>query len=216
MRLNHFICILKLFKSNLLCKFSVAVDLVSQKISYFDDRSATQKDNRRSLLDEYLLNPKLDLSDVVGMASDLLLTGVDTVIFIDFSIVKIELLFRFTHFFFVFIFIFSFFTFNTIFFFRFLFVPFNMRQTTYSTCFLLYHIARHPDVQEKLFQEAINVLPTYDTHELTADKLDKQLSYSKAVLKESFRLNPVSVGVGRITNTDLILSGYNLPKGVIY
>lgn len=40
------------------------------------------------------------------------------------------------------------------------------------------------------------------------------LSYSKAVLKETFRLNPVSVGVGRTTNTDLILSGYNVPKGV--
>lgn len=42
-----------------------------------------------------------------------------------------------------------------------------------------------------------------------------QLTYSKAVLKETFRLNPVSVGVGRITNTDLILNGYNVPKGVI-
>lgn len=87
-------------------------------------------------------------------------------------------------------------------------------QTTYSTSFLLYHIARHPHIQEKIYEEAINVLPNYDSHELTAEKLSKQLDYSRAVLKEAFRLNPVSVGVGRITNTDLTLGGYNVPKGV--
>lgn len=61
------------------CCFSVAVDLVSQKISYFDESSVAQKSGRRSLLDDYLLNPRLDLADVVGMACDLLLAGVDTV-----------------------------------------------------------------------------------------------------------------------------------------
>lgn len=60
-------------------EFSVAVDLVSQKISYFDERSSVHKESRRSLLDDYLLNPKLDLADVVAMACDVLLTGVDTV-----------------------------------------------------------------------------------------------------------------------------------------
>lgn len=60
--------------------FSVAVDLVSQKISYFDERNNTPNaQSRRSLLDDYLLNPKLDLADVVGMACDLLITGIDTV-----------------------------------------------------------------------------------------------------------------------------------------
>lgn len=90
----------------------------------------------------------------------------------------------------------------------------HIEQTTYSESFLLYHIARNPHVQEKVFQEALNVLPNYDTDKITADKLAHQLTYSKAVLKETFRLNPVSVGVGRASNTDLILSGYNVPKGV--
>lgn len=58
------------------------------------------------------------------------------------------------------------------------------------------------------------VLPDYDRDEITVDKMANQLSYSKAVLKETFRLNPVSVGVGRTTNTDLVLSGFNVPKGV--
>lgn len=91
---------------------------------------------------------------------------------------------------------------------------FTWNQTTYSTCFLLYHIARNPEVQEKLFAEAMAVIPNYETDEITAEKMNHQLSYSKAVLKESFRLNPVSVGVGRTTNTDLVLNGYNVPKGV--
>lgn len=59
--------------------YSIAVHLVSQKISFFDERSNVHTQQRRSLLDEYLTNPKLDLADIVGMACDLLLAGVDTV-----------------------------------------------------------------------------------------------------------------------------------------
>lgn len=69
--------------------FSVAVDLVSQKISYFDESNGAQKADRRSLLDDYLLNPKLDLADVVGMACDLLLTGVDTVHFTQITLFRV-------------------------------------------------------------------------------------------------------------------------------
>lgn len=58
---------------------SVAVDLVSQKISFFDEENGAQERSRRSLLDDYLLNPKLDLADVVGVACDILMTGIDTV-----------------------------------------------------------------------------------------------------------------------------------------
>lgn len=89
----------------------------------------------------------------------------------------------------------------------------NRLQTTYSTCFLLYHLARNKDAQEKVFAEAMEIIPNYDD-EITAEKMSTKLTYSKAVLKETFRLNPVSVGVGRLTNTDLILSGYHVPKGV--
>lgn len=59
--------------------FSVAVDLVSQKINYFDEKDDVRKDAQRSLLDDYLLNPRLDLADVVAMTCDVLLAGVDTV-----------------------------------------------------------------------------------------------------------------------------------------
>lgn len=62
----------------------MAIDLVNQKISYYDDNVSKINPSNKSytsLLEEYLQNPKLDLSDIVGMASDLLLAGIDTVVF---------------------------------------------------------------------------------------------------------------------------------------
>lgn len=60
---------------------SVAVDLVEQKVASL--RRAAVNGGRagaaRSILEEYLANPKLQVADVVGMASDVLLAGVDTV-----------------------------------------------------------------------------------------------------------------------------------------
>lgn len=56
----------------------IAFELVMAKLNYFHDDS--QK-NGKSLLDGYLGNPNLNLQDVVGMACDLLLAGVDTVSF---------------------------------------------------------------------------------------------------------------------------------------
>lgn len=35
------------------------------------------------------------------------------------------------------------------------------------------------------------------------------------MLKETFRLNPISIGVGRILNKDTILSGYMVPKETV-
>lgn len=51
------------------------------------------------------------------------------------------------------------------------------------------------------------------TQPITGDVL-AQAQYARAVLKEVFRMNPISVGVGRISSQDLTLSGYNVPKGV--
>lgn len=53
---------------------------MSQKINFFDEKDDNvRKESQRSLLDDYLLNPRLDLADVVAMTCDVLLTGVDTV-----------------------------------------------------------------------------------------------------------------------------------------
>lgn len=62
----------------------MAVDFVTQKLTYFDEADNIGKvDNRgeksKSLLDEYLKNPNIDLADITGMAGDMLLAGIDTV-----------------------------------------------------------------------------------------------------------------------------------------
>lgn len=46
-------------------------------MTFFDD---SERENRTiSLLESYLSSPELDLRDIVGMAADFLLAGIDTV-----------------------------------------------------------------------------------------------------------------------------------------
>ncbi|XP_049865928.1 cytochrome P450 302a1, mitochondrial isoform X2 [Pectinophora gossypiella] len=85
--------------------------------------------------------------------------------------------------------------------------------TAYSTAFALYHLSRNPKCQEKLFEEAVKVFPTKDTP-LTADVLSKA-SYVRSCVKESLRLNPVSIGVGRLLQKDIVLKGYLIPKDTV-
>ncbi|XP_071640318.1 cytochrome P450 302a1, mitochondrial [Temnothorax longispinosus] len=118
---------------------------------------------KQSLLKEYLKNEALDIKDIVGMACDMLLAGVDT--------------------------------------------------TTYSTSFALYHLARNPAVQEKLRSEAAALLP--DPMSPITTEILRNATYVKAAIKETFRLNPISVGIGRILQTDVVLSGYRVPKGTV-
>ncbi|XP_017009646.2 cytochrome P450 302a1, mitochondrial isoform X1 [Drosophila takahashii] len=84
--------------------------------------------------------------------------------------------------------------------------------TSYASAFLLYHVARNPEVQQRLYEEAKRVLPN-PKDQLSMDALRTDITYTRAVLKESLRLNPIAVGVGRILNQDAIFSGYFVPKG---
>lgn len=147
---------------------SVAVDLVSQKLSDFKDTSMAATENpsslsRTCLMEKYLKNPNLDLYDVVGTAVDFLLAGIDT--------------------------------------------------TSYSAAFALYHISRHPLVQQRIFEESLKIMEQPDSP-ILADSLKVGIPYTRAVLKEVFRLNPISVGFGRILSKDLVLGGYHVPKKV--
>ncbi|KAI5631963.1 cytochrome p450 domain-containing protein [Phthorimaea operculella] len=83
--------------------------------------------------------------------------------------------------------------------------------TAYSTAFALYHLSRNPACQEKLYKEAVTLLPSKDSV-LTAETLSKA-SYVRSCVKESLRLNPVSIGVGRLLQKDIVLKGYLIPKG---
>ncbi|XP_017795062.1 PREDICTED: cytochrome P450 302a1, mitochondrial-like [Habropoda laboriosa] len=136
---------------------AVALELVSSK------RKDMEVQYSKSFLNSYLENSALDIKDVVGMACDMLLAGIDT--------------------------------------------------TTYSTAFTLYHLAKNQDIQEKLRSEAMQLLDHHN-QQITVEVL-RNASYTKAVIKESLRLNPISIGVGRILQTDVILNGYQVPKGTV-
>lgn len=62
----------------------MAVEFVTQKLTYFNEADADKQGMKlekqsKSLLEEYLKNPNIDLADITGMAGDMLLAGIDTV-----------------------------------------------------------------------------------------------------------------------------------------
>ncbi|XP_076656790.1 putative cytochrome P450 12a5, mitochondrial [Halictus rubicundus] len=77
--------------------------------------------------------------------------------------------------------------------------------------FLLYHLARNPRTQRKLYDEIINVLPTNDSP-LTEDAL-REMHYLKACLQESLRLRPAFPYFTRLLPKTISLHGYTIPKG---
>jgi ecdysteroid 25-hydroxylase CYP302A1 len=89
----------------------------------------------------------------------------------------------------------------------------SVHTTSYSTGFALYHIAKNKHVQDLMYEEANKVLPN-ENDEITSQIMNTEIPYTRAVLKETFRLNPISIGIGRILNHDTIFGGYLVPKNV--
>jgi ecdysteroid 25-hydroxylase CYP302A1 len=139
-------------------KYSVAIDLVALKMTTFEEKSQSPP----TLLEQYIASKDLDFKDIVGMACDVLLAGMDTI--------------------------------------------------TYSSSFLLYHLGKNPSVQDALYEEATRILP--DPSAPITPAVYEKAKYAKCVVKESLRLRPVSIGVGRQITSDLVFSGYKVPTGV--
>lgn len=66
--------------------------------------------------------------------------------------------------------------------------------------------------QQRVYQEACELLPRI-SDSVQTDTL-ANASVTRSVVKETLRMNPVSVGVGRILAKDAVLSGYHVPSGV--
>ncbi|XP_048240057.1 cytochrome P450 27C1-like [Haliotis rufescens] len=76
---------------------------------------------------------------------------------------------------------------------------------------LLYVLARHPDKQERLYQEVHDELGP--SGPITVSAL-KSMKYLPACVKESFRLyHPVLTGTQRYLPRDIILQGFRIPAG---
>ncbi|XP_053395219.1 cytochrome P450 10-like isoform X2 [Mercenaria mercenaria] len=80
--------------------------------------------------------------------------------------------------------------------------------TSNAMLWSLYSLAQHPEVQEKLYQETMDVLG--DSNEINPENIAK-LSYVKAFLKETFRAYPITWATSRITQEDMEVSGHHIP-----
>ncbi|XP_032111157.1 cytochrome P450 3A21 [Sapajus apella] len=86
-------------------------------------------------------------------------------------------------------------------------------ETTSSTLsFIMYELATHPDVQQKLQEEIDAVLPnkapaTYDTV--------LQMEYLDMVVNETLRLFPLAMRLERVCKKDVEINGMFIPKGVV-
>ena len=65
----------------------------------------------------------------------------------------------------------------------------------------LYNIAAHPDAQHKIQKE------------IKEDPTSTKLPFLRSCIKETFRMFPIGTEVSRITQKDLILSGFHVPSG---
>ncbi|XP_022312941.2 cytochrome P450 10-like [Crassostrea virginica] len=82
--------------------------------------------------------------------------------------------------------------------------------TSSGTLWALYNLANNPEVQEKLYEDTKRVLPNNET--ITPEKLS-ELQYVKAVMKETFRLYPITFATTRYLAEDTEVAGYTIPAG---
>ncbi|KAG8178823.1 hypothetical protein JTE90_015376 [Oedothorax gibbosus] len=87
----------------------------------------------------------------------------------------------------------------------------GVETTSHTVAFMLYHLARNPDKQERLFKEIIELLPDKDL-KITKTNFEK-LYYLKACVKEALRLNPIIGGTARMLANDTVLCGHQVPAG---
>lgn len=83
--------------------------------------------------------------------------------------------------------------------------------TSTAATMILYCLAKNQDKQDKLREELRRLLPNRN-EPLTTEKM-KNMPYMRAVIKEGIRMYPPTSGNVRKVAEDLVLSGYQIPKG---
>nr|AGI92295.1 cytochrome P450 CYP302A1 [Sogatella furcifera]AGU16444.1 cytochrome P450 CYP302A1 [Sogatella furcifera] len=79
---------------------------------------------------------------------------------------------------------------------------------TSSTSYMLHNLSKHPEVQDKIYEESVRLQPDGKLPHDVAQKA----TYTNQVIRESLRINPVAIGIGRVLPVDVVMSGYHIPK----
>ncbi|XP_044012973.1 probable cytochrome P450 301a1, mitochondrial [Aphidius gifuensis] len=81
-----------------------------------------------------------------------------------------------------------------------------------AVCSILYQLATRSEEQEKIFKELEKIIPDPSVP-LTTKHLDQAI-YTKAFIREVFRVYSTVIGNGRTLQHDTVICGYHIPKGV--
>ncbi|KAH8401092.1 hypothetical protein KR009_003017, partial [Drosophila setifemur] len=76
---------------------------------------------------------------------------------------------------------------------------------------ILYHLSRNPAKQDQLRRELFRILPERNVS--LTDENTKNMPYLRACIKEGLRITSITPGNFRVTTKDLVLSGYQVPRG---
>ncbi|XP_032689305.1 cytochrome P450 4C1-like [Odontomachus brunneus] len=80
--------------------------------------------------------------------------------------------------------------------------------------FLMFMLANFQEVQQKVYEELLEIYGTQDPKSAPVKFEDLQhMKYMECVIKETLRLFPVAPLIGRQLNADLQIGEYTLPKG---
>ncbi|CAA3006521.1 cytochrome P450 302a1, mitochondrial-like, partial [Olea europaea subsp. europaea] len=91
----------------------------------------------------------------------------------------------------------------------------SIHTTAYTTTFLLENISRQLDVQDRLelMREIRKNAPSMGAE--MRDSLFQSMPLLRDCLKETLRLHPVSIGTGRLTQSEMIISNFHVPRNVM-
>lgn len=84
--------------------------------------------------------------------------------------------------------------------------------TALQSAHIILLLAMHPEVQEKVYQEIIQVFPTLDT-DIEYENLN-MLTYMERVIKETMRLCPAVPVIGRQTMEEVDIGEHKVPAGM--
>ena len=90
---------------------------------------------------------------------------------------------------------------------------FIIKQTASTAGFLLYELAKHPEIQDRLVQEISSVVG-HKEHPSWEDL--QKLSLLKNCFKETMRVYVPSDATSRILEENAVLDGYEVPAGVMH